>query len=163
MAQAPVVPPSHTNEHPETTRSGAAADETATCHDRQRRNPHALEQVHDHTQPQHQGSRLLAQNEPEVSDAGRRELARSLFGEPLSRTQLDRLMSAEQKQVCKRNKAHLHTFRRPQSLLTTSVPQEPNLCLCVQSEQQFTDKWNFDVVKERPVSGRWTYDPASKQ
>lgn len=129
MAQAPVVPPSHTNEHPETTRSGAAADETATCHDRQRRNPHALEQVHDHTQPQHQGSRLLAQNEPEVSDAGRRELARSLFGEPLSRTQLDRLMSAEQKQ----------------------------------SEQQFTDKWNFDVVKERPVSGRWTYDPASKQ
>ena len=30
----------------------------------------------------------------------------------------------------------------------------------MQSEQQFKDKWNFDVAEERPVTGRWRYEAA---
>lgn len=33
----------------------------------------------------------------------------------------------------------------------------------LQSEQQFTEKWNFDVTDECPVPGPWTYNRASQQ
>ena len=30
---------------------------------------------------------------------------------------------------------------------------------CLQSENDFKQRWNFDVSKEQPVPGRWKYDP----
>ncbi|KAL3146257.1 hypothetical protein ABBQ32_002960 [Trebouxia sp. C0010 RCD-2024] len=130
MAQVPKIPPARGNEHPETTRSGAsdlAAVEVATCQQEQHRDPQAQAEVQRHMQPQHHGPRQATQNADSVHTLG--VSSRSLFGEPLSQTQLDRLFSSEQRQ----------------------------------SEQHFTDKWNFDVTDERPVPGRWTYNPASQQ
>lgn len=102
MAQVPKIPPARGNEHPETTRSGAsdlAAVEVATCQQEQHRDPQAQAEVQRHMQPQHHGPRQATQNADSVHTLG--VSSRSLFGEPLSQTQLDRLFSSEQRQVRK--------------------------------------------------------------
>lgn len=104
MAQAPETRPARSNEHPQTTRSGAsgvAAVEAATCQQQQHRDSQAQAEVHRRMQPQSHGPRQAARNEPDDSVHTLEVSSRSLFGEPLSQTQLDRLFSTEQRQVRK--------------------------------------------------------------
>lgn len=51
----------------------------------------------------------------------------------------------------------LFTVPPSRSQLDTLFRQEKQ-----QSENDFKQRWNFDVSKEQPVPGRWKYDPGQQ-
>ena len=164
MAQSPAIPWSHSTERTRPAAYGDAAVEqnsgecAARCQHRQQKEPQATQRM----QPSvHQGPRQsfgpsLNIDAPQHPTAGPgTSVIRNLFGESPSRAQLNGLFSKEQQQVCEHDLCPL--------LGSYNVLFKLKLLLAVQSERQFKDKWNFDVAKEVPVSGRWRYDPASQQ
>ena len=90
-------------------------------------------------------------------------VSRSLFGAPPSRSQLDALFGRERMQVSCSVYPLRATSGGRTTLSTTSLLQV--LCAygeltssCMQSEEEFRHKWNFDVTRDQPIRGRWKYD-----
>lgn len=103
QTQTPVRSPSNstvrTHMHP-AAYSWAAAVEAARCQPPQHRDPQVTQGLHHLMQSQHRGPPQRLAHEVSQGTTAEPGVARSLFGEPLSRAQLDRLFREEQQQVC---------------------------------------------------------------
>ena len=164
MAQSPAIPssPSHSIERTRPVAYGDAAVLAAHCQPQQQKNPQATPKIQRgmHHGPHQSFGLALSIDVPQHTTSGPGvPVVRNLFGDSPSRAQLDELFSKEQQQVCD----HFVLCYLAQLLSIACGYIKLKLLLTVQSEQQFKGKWNFDISKEIPVSGRWRYDPASQQ
>ena len=117
-AQAAAIPPCQKNVLVR-TRSAAyvdASNAVARTQHRQLREPQAKDEVQPRMQPPQQGPRqMIAREGPQDTGTGLTipDVPHSMFGEPPSRTQLDRLFNKEQRQVGEHSLAPtllIHTF-----------------------------------------------------
>lgn len=165
MAQSPAIlsSPFHSIDRTRPVAHGDAVIEAANCQPRQQKNPQATPKIQRgmYHGPQQSFGLALSIDVPQHTACGPGvSVVRNLFGDSPSRAQLDKVFSKEQQQVCE------HHFVLCYLALLLSIACgyiKLKLLLAVQSERQFKEKWNFDVSKEIPVSGRWRYDPASQQ
>ena len=163
MAQSPAISPFNGIERTRPAAYGHAAVEATRCQHRQQKESQFTKEIQ---RGMHQGPRQRPALDVslDVTAGPGVPAVHNLFGDPPSRAQLDGFFNEGQQQVCARSLLSLlAAWILPSSLLIqASFLLKLKLRLTVQSQQQFKDRWNFDVVEENPVSGRWKYDPASQ-